>query len=358
MADLQRREAERAATFAAIADGIIVFDARGQVLRMNRSAEHLLGVSTAQFMAMSPAERVQRLRVATPEGQPVPTDRTPLAMALRGVMVVSSRCVVYRADGQAQHILNSAAPIKDAQGMLLGAVLTMSDINQIVELERQRGEIISIVAHDLRQPLSIIQGQAELAEHALAVNNTALAKKSDEAILVSARRMNVMIENLVDSVRMEAGRLELRRQPINLGRFLTDLLQRASASLETDRVRISVPENVPLVSADSDRLERMMLNLLSNALKYSSPGAPVEVAVRPLGHDAQISVRDRGAGIAAEDLPHIFERFYRTKGPHVQESVGLGLYITKTLVEAHGGRIWAESKPGKGSTFYFTLPLA
>ncbi|MDA8216235.1 MAG: ATP-binding protein, partial [Dehalococcoidales bacterium] len=217
--------------------------------------------------------------------------------------------------------------------------------------------IISIVAHDLRQPLTIIQGQAELAEHALAVNDIAQAKKSDEAILVSTRRMNVMIENLVDSVRLEAGRLELRRQPINLGQFLTDLLQRASASLETDRVRLSVPENVPLVSADSDRLERMMLNLLSNALKYSPPGTPVEVAVRPLEHDAQISVRDRGAGIAAEDLPHIFERFYRTKGPHVQESVGLGLYITKTLVEAHGGRIWVESEPGKGSKFYFTLPL-
>ena len=140
LADLQRREAERAATFAAIADGVIVFDAQSQVLRMNRSAERLLGVSIDQFRAMTPEERVQRLRVATPEGQPVPTDQTPLARALHGAMAISSHRVVYRVDGQAQHILSSAAPIKDAQGILVGAVLTMTGLNQIVELQRQRGE--------------------------------------------------------------------------------------------------------------------------------------------------------------------------------------------------------------------------
>jgi signal transduction histidine kinase len=266
--------------------------------------------------------------------------------------------VFWRADSKAQNILSSTAPIRDGEGQILGAVLTMTDINQLVELQRLQREIMSIVAHDLRQPLTIAQGQAELAERALKAGDTAEALRSNEAIVVSTRQMNVMIEDLVDSVRMEAARLALNRQTINLGQFLTDLLRRASVSLETSRIRLSTPRNVPPVLADPNRLDRIVLNLLSNALKYSPPGTPVDMMIRPRKHDILVAVTDRGSGIAPEDQPHIFERFYRTKGPLKKESVGLGLYITKTLVESHGGRIWVKSKPGQGSTFTFTLPLA
>jgi two-component system phosphate regulon sensor histidine kinase PhoR len=110
--------------------------------------------------------------------------------------------------------------------------------------------------------------------------------------------------------------------------------------------------------ADPSRLERILTNLISNALKYSPPEAEVVVRAERVDSCLQVSVVDRGIGIAPEDLPHLFERFYRTRGSRKAEGLGLGLYITRMLVEAHGGRIWAESELGKGSTFSFTLPLA
>ncbi|HEX2923308.1 MAG TPA: ATP-binding protein, partial [Chloroflexota bacterium] len=129
-------------------------------------------------------------------------------------------------------------------------------------------------------------------------------------------------------------------------------------TMDVKRVRLSVEESLPPVSADPDRLERIVLNLLSNALKYSAPQTPVDIRASRKNGQALVAVEDRGQGIAPEDLPHIFERFYRTKGPHRKESIGLGLYISRILVEAHGGRISVKSELGKGSTFSFTLPLA
>ena len=128
--------------------------------------------------------------------------------------------------------------------------------------------------------------------------------------------------------------------------------------MDIERITLDIPANLPSVDADVDRLERIILNLLTNALKYSPPAS--SVLLRAQHHDDTVVVlmTDNGPGIAPEDLPHLFERYYRGKSGPRAEGVGLGLYITKNLVDAHGGRIWVESEVGKGSTFAFTLPLA
>jgi signal transduction histidine kinase len=149
----------------------------------------------------------------------------------------------------------------------------------------------------------------------------------------------------------------LNREAIDLHAYLPEFLQRSATAIDTTRIRLEVAADVPAVNADYNRLERIILNLLTNALKYSDPGTPVQLRAQRTDHVVEISVTDQGQGITPEDLPHIFERFYRAAGRRKAEGIGLGLYISKLLVEAHGGRIWAESAVGKGSTFSFTLPV-
>ncbi|MGQ9675546.1 MAG: ATP-binding protein [Chloroflexota bacterium] len=356
-ADAERHAEELDFTLDAISDGLVIFGPKGDVVRMNQPAELLLGLTEEEARKLPFAERVRREGMMTEEGQPIPIEELPAYRALRGEIVMGYRFMIRRPDGTALHLLTTAAPIRNAQGRVTGAVASLADVTQLVELIRLRDEITSTIAHDIRQPLTIIQGQAQVAERSLAADRLEPAKKSIGAIVTSAQRMNVMIEDLVDSVRLEAGRLELKRQPIDLGNFLRDLLQRSAASMDVGRVKLSVEEGIPRVSADPDRLERIVLNLVSNALKYSDPKTPVDIRASQKDGMALVAVQDRGVGIAPEDLPHIFERYYKPKGPRKKESIGLGLYISRILVEAHGGKAWAESQPGKGSTFYFTLPL-
>lgn len=152
--------------------------------------------------------------------------------------------------------------------------------------------------------------------------------------------------------------MQLNRQPVSLAAYLPDLLHRSTPVMPVDRVRLDVPSDLPSVFADANRLERIMTNLLSNALKYADPDTTVQVRAHRHDGEVVVEITDQGQGITPDDLPHLFKRFYRAKGARKAEGLGLGLYITKKLVEAHGGRIWVESEVGQGSTFSFTLPIA
>jgi len=255
-------------------------------------------------------------------------------------------------------MLINAGPIRDPEGRIAGVVMTMSDISDLVELQRTQQEITSIVAHDIRQPLTAILGQAQMIERSLAAKRLETAQASASAVVVSAKRMNSMIQDLVDSVRMEAGALDLKCRPVDLAHFFQELIERNGAALDGDRICCSVPAGVPCVWADQERLERVVLNLVSNALKYSPPETKVIVDVAAREHEAVVSVRDQGFGIAADDIPRLFQRFRRLNLGARRGGIGLGLYICRVLIEAHGGRIWVESELGQGSTFSFTLPLA
>jgi signal transduction histidine kinase len=152
--------------------------------------------------------------------------------------------------------------------------------------------------------------------------------------------------------------LQLHKESIDLRAFLSDAMGRGGDVMDVARVKLDVPAELPSVLADPDRLERIVVNLLSNALKYSSRES--EVLVRLAAKDGEVttSIADHGIGIASDDLPRIFERFYRPSAGRRAGGLGLGLYTCRVLVEAHGGRIWAQSELGKGSTFFFALPVA
>ena len=166
-----------------------------------------------------------------------------------------------------------------------------------------------------------------------------------------------MIRDLVDSARLETGQLHLERQPLDLIDFAHQALGRLSAVLDVSHVQVEAVKPM-VVYADPNRLERVLGNLVSNAVKYCEPDTGITVHVEERDGEACVSVSDEGPGIDPRDAPHLFDRGYRASGSQIREGLGLGLYITRLLVEAHGGRVWVESGQEEGSTFSFTLPLA
>ncbi|TAK37015.1 MAG: PAS domain-containing sensor histidine kinase [Chloroflexota bacterium] len=237
-----------------------------------------------------------------------------------------------------------------------GLSIYFHDITKRKRAEQFREEYIHNISHDLRSPLTIIRGHAQMIQRA--AESADLVRRSADSIATSAQRMHKMIQDLTDSTRLEAGQLRLNKQPVNLCSFASDLLERATMAMDAGRVKLQLPSGLPSVLADPDHLERILTNLITNAQKYSPPETEVLVRAQTTDEKVTLSVTDRGIGIAATDLPHIFERFYRCSPIRRTEGLGLGLYITKMLVEAHGERIWVESEPGSGSVFSFTLPVA
>ncbi len=355
-AERERLMAELDAIITSIPDGLIVYGPEGDILRMNLAARQMLEYST-QISARPLVQRVATLRIETAEGRPYPYEELPVPRALRGETVRGAVMIWHMPSGETRWVSCSVAPIDTAEGQRLGAVATFADITELHALQEQQEDLVRTISHDLRSPLTVVQGQAQMIQRLLERGDRdPRLLRSAETILVGARRMNAMIQDLVDMARVESRQLALENAAVNLRHFMLDLRQRVAGALDTGRIQVEMPEGLPSVWADSGRLERILMNLLSNAVKYSE--AAVRVAARSVDGEVEVSVSDRGAGIAPADLPHLFERFYRAKGTRKAEGLGLGLYITRMLVEAMGGRISVESEPGKGSTFAFTLPIA
>ncbi|HEX9402195.1 MAG TPA: MASE3 domain-containing protein [Anaeromyxobacter sp.] len=225
-------------------------------------------------------------------------------------------------------------------------------IRQLRETTEQREDLLRAVSHDLRNPLQIVMLQAQR----LLRDADDRTRRPAAGIITAAKRIDRMLRDLADSARAESGRLELAWSKIPLRTFMADLLETSDGVLDVARVENAIPGELPDVLVDPDRLDRILANLVGNALKYSRERVVVTAA--PDGEaSVKVTVADRGPGILAADLPRIFERYYRGQR-HEGEGLGLGLFIVRKLVEAHGGMIWAESRVGEGSRFTFTLPTA
>ena len=221
-----------------------------------------------------------------------------------------------------------------------------------------RDEVLGVVAHDLRNPLGTILMQAALFRHGGAEPERR-SRRPAEAIERAATRMNRLIQDLLDVTRMEAGHLSVERGSVFAGPLVSDSIeaQMPLASQASLELVLDVPPDLPELWADRERLLQVFENLIGNAIKFSGPGGRITVGAAPRDREVLFWVADTGVGIAAEDLPHVFDRFWQARKPG-RRGAGLGLAIVKGIVEAHGGRIWVQSTPGRGSTFFFTIPAA
>lgn len=333
-----------------------VFDsAPVPLLLVDRSgAERLIANPHGRDLTGGAEEREQCVgRVRRPDGTALLLDELPSSRAMRGETILGEELLVAKADGSSRTFLIAAAPLRDGAGKITGAIVAGEDISPLKELSRMREEWTSIIAHDLRQPITTILLKASL----LATE----PQSSDRAqhIRASAMQLNRMIDDLLDVSRLESHRLDLRHVEVDLPALIRATVERTANATRGHRVDVEVQDGVPPLLADPGRLEQVLTNLLSNAAKYGAPETPIKIAVERRSGEVLVAVENEGKGIAPDEVPRLFTRYYRTRDAKAGRAagLGLGLYIVRGLVEAHGGRIWAESAPGK-TTFQFTLPLS
>ncbi|HEX5753295.1 MAG TPA: PAS domain-containing sensor histidine kinase [Archangium sp.] len=335
-------------------DGVLILDEQGHILVANAAAKSLC-VSDSDGVDAFGNRFLFELR--RPSGEPLPWEEVPFVRAVtRGELEAGVELSLWTRDGRSVPVLVSATPIQGRQGTPGGAVSIFRDITPLKELERQREEWTSVVAHDLRQPVSVIALALDALRNDTPEGPPAGQQEPLQWIDTSVGNLRRMIEDLLDASRIEARQLRLERQPVSLTEHVHACVRRMEGQARGRPIRVTAPDEA-LTLGDPLRIDQVITNLLSNAVKYGTPQTPIEVEVTRLEEGLRVSVTNEGPGIPPEQLPQLFRRFHRTPGSHKQAAgIGLGLYICKGLVEAHGGRLWATSTPGRRTTFCFSLP--
>jgi PAS domain S-box-containing protein len=333
------------AIIAGMTDAVVATNRDGQIILLNRAAEDLLQLERRQAQGQRardvvPGERlVAMLEDATDRGRLTAEELPPGSMSDR---VVEAHC----------------APITGDGGSVIGAVAVLRDVTELRSTERMRRELTANVSHELRTPLTSIVGFVEtLLDGAMTDEET--ARQFLTIIDDEAKRLVKLVDDLMDLSRLESKRVALELKPVDVGHLAYHVVDKMRPLAENSQLMLSqsVPSGL-IAPADSDRLEQVLTNLVDNALKYTPPGGRVEVRASDDNGEILVEVVDNGRGIPPEDLPHVFERFYRADRSRTRGSggTGLGLAIAKHIIEAHGGRISVHSRLGEGTTFVFTLP--
>ncbi len=330
-----RVEAERRrldATVRSLGDALVIVGADGVVVAANPRA----------------ADLAPELTVGTRVGPDAAPEPAPLADALKGEVAVET-----------DHRTLAITASKLEAGA--GTVWTIRDVSERARLERLKSEFVATASHELRSPLTSIKGFVEL----LAADQTLTERQKEflDIVLVSTNRLVDLVNDLLDVARVEAGRVEIHRRPTDLADVIheTTVLMRPRIDEKRQTLEVDVPENLPRALVDPSRIRQILTNLLTNAHLYTPSGGRLAVAVRAAGHAIEIEVSDTGRGMSAEDVEHVFDRFYRAgNGPDEAGApgTGLGLAIVKSLVDLHGGSIDVDSAPGEGTSFRIRLPRA
>lgn len=362
---LLETSAQLGQVFASMPTGLVLMDQQGRVLRHNPAWLTIWGL---------PADVIG-------EAFHIPLDLVPLLLPrLRNPMALTELCAEgQQAPGEVQSLLVQlnnphqelmllSVPTRDSFGALTGRLWVISDVTREREADRLKSEFLSVVSHELRTPLTSIMGYTELL---LARDfNLNEQKEFVQTVYNEANHLSQIVEDLLGVSRLEAGNVRLNQWVVSLRQLITELAAQLNNQIGGKHTMlIDMPPQIPPVYVDRDKVKQILVNLITNAAKYSPRGGEIRLSVtedaelppdHPPGRFLRIAVSDQGIGIAPEDLPRIWERFFRVDNSNTRRigGTGLGLSIAKALVELHGGRIWAESRLNKGSTFYFTLPVA
>ena len=356
----QRRAAELQAVLDNMVDAVLVWAPDGRLTLTNAAAVRLFGMQQSAGGLASPAEFSARFRIRHPDGRPVEPREIASARALAGETIAQTDTVFFSPQfGQDRYSRISAAPIRDDSGRIVGAVTVVQDVTELAEFDRLKDQFISVAAHELKTPVAVMKGYAQVLSRT-ADGLSVQQRWMLDAVERGANRIDGVVRDLLDVSQLHLGRLTLRPESVSLPQLVERVVDRMALTTTKRRLRVTSAEAPAVVQGDRERLEEVVLTLVDNAIRYSPAGGEVVVAVTVAGGEAVVSVRDEGVGIPREKQPRIFERFYRahTGTPYDYGGMGVGLYIASEIVKRHGGRMWFESEEGKGSTFSFALPIA
>jgi signal transduction histidine kinase len=338
-----------------LTSGILAIDLESRVMFLNAALAQRLGVGKDACQGQLAADLFQSVI----SGVPLP--RTPLyrAQSLLDSPRTQSREVQCSVGSQIIHLREDSGPLHDASGRLVGRLFAYHDLSWEKTIDQMKSDFISIASHELRTPMTSIKGAIDL----ILGGCTGGASKETVDLLEVAQsacdRMIRLINDLLDLSKIEAGQIGLKLAPLDLRGVAERSLRalRPLAAVDHINLQLIAPEQCPLIRADADRIEQVVTNLVSNAIKFSPANAEVTVELSVDERWICCSVTDQGGGIKEEDLDRIFGKFQQASSPLRGASTGLGLAITRALVMEHGGKIWAESRVGEGSRFIFWLPL-
>ena len=342
--------------------GVVVFDVgMGRLASVNREAQRIVA-----GLSMPDQTLEQLLEVVTcrrGDGREIALSEFPVAQQLSNAETVRAEEMTLKVpDGRSVAALINVTPIRTAEGVVEAAVVTMQDLTALEELDRQRSEFLGLVAHELRTPLSAIKGSAATVLGAAPEPDAAEMLQFFRVIDEQANQMRGLIGDLLDQGRIDTGTLSVSPEPVEVAGLVEHATKTFVSGGVQHSVTIDLPRDLPRVIADRGRIVQVLNNLFSNAARHSPASAPIHVAAARHGVYLAISVSDEGRGMSPERLKQLFRKHVGAPGGEKERGFGgggLGLSISRGLVEAHGGRIWAESAGlGRGSRFTFTLPVA
>ena len=353
--EVAREKRRLDAIIEASADGVLILDAAHRVTVFNRALAWMTGLSAAQALHALHDDviRLQRQRAGMTLAE-AEAGGWPLTGG--GSLYVEGDLV--RPDGARVSVGITYAPLFDREGRLVNIVGSARDITRFREAEELKSTFISIISHELKTPVALIKGYAGTLRRKDAEWNAATVRESASVIEEEADRLTQLIDNLLDASRLQAGGLKLNLGDVALDQMAQRLVEKFRTQTSQHVLSVDFPPSWPSVQADAARLEQVLSNLIGNAIKYSPTGGAVYVKGRVLPDEVIVSVSDEGIGIPVEEQARIFERFYRVDDALSRRTAGsgLGLYLAKAVIDAHGGRIWVESAPGHGASFSFALP--
>jgi len=335
----------------ALPDAVVVLDDGHRIAVMNAAAERLTGWSRDAAVGR-PCSDVMRLVDAA--GFAADACAPPLRVTTG---TPEREYVLHRSDGAERPVAVRASFERDPGGGLARTVIALRDVGRRRRIDSARADLVAMVSHEIRSPLTSVKGFTSTLLHRWDRFSDEQKRVMLETINHDADRVTRLLTDLLNVSRLEAGRLELQRQEIDVRTLASDVVARLSSREEASEHTLSVemPETLPLVMADPNKIDQVITNLVENAIKYAAPGRVI-VSAEDAGDRIVVRVGDEGEGIDAKHLPHIFTKFYRRGTGERHAGTGLGLYICKGIVEAHGGSIWVEHSGSDGTTFAFTLP--
>ena len=342
--------------------GVLVFDAKtGNLVSLNQESRRI--VHGLRAPGRSQAEILSVLTFRRPDGREIPLAEMPTERALRsGETVRAEEIIIQLPDGQTVTTVINATPIFSEAGVIVSVVATVQDMTPLEDLQRLRAEFLGMVSHELRTPLTTIKGSAATLLTASSTLSPAEMGDFFQIIDEQADHMRSLISDLLDVTRIDAGSLSVTPEPTVVAALVDEAREVFLRGGARNSIEVDLPPDLPRIGADRQRIMQVVTNLLSNASKYSPDQAAIRVSASVEDVYVSISVSDEGRGVSPEHLPHLFRKYSRIDtenlGRHLAGE-GLGLAICRGIVEAHGGRIWAESEgPGLGTRFTFTIPTA
>jgi PAS domain S-box-containing protein len=358
------------AVTGSLGEGVLVVDLVGRVTLLNAAAAQMLGWPEAEALGHGAEEVVQIHRA---DGTLLAAGEYPYHTVIRTGDAILSEDRLFSSQGRPAFPVRFTCAALKRSGQVSGAVIAFQDVTERKRVEhdnarlyeqaqkavRAREDLLGVVSHDLKNPLGVILLNLGLIEAAPGGDDRRHSHTQIERIKRSADHMNLLIEDLLDTASIDAGKLSLERRRVAVTSFVNDMIEAMQplAQSKSLQLKTELQAGLPAIFADADRLQQVFANLLSNAIKFTPASGVITIRAEDAGDLIQFSVTDTGSGILAEEIPRLFERFWQARGT-AHQGTGLGLSIARGIVLAHGGRIWVESQMGKGSTFFFTLPTA